>query len=97
MHITENIKEITDRQISELEDMYPIVDMLISTLDSIDSGDLSYPDIYPFDSKFDVFLMEICFHVFSIFQMTQEQKFGAVFNMAAINDVCLDDFLSQDR
>lgn len=97
VHIAENIKEITDRQISELEDMYPIVDMLISTLDSIDIRDLSYPDIYPFDSKSNVFLMEICFHVFSIFQMTQEQKFGAVFNMAAINDVCLDDFLSQDR
>ena len=97
-HITESIKAIANRQISDLESMYSIMDMLITILDTIDiENNLLYPDIYPFDNKSDVFFMELCFHVFSIFQMTQEQKFSVVFNMAASNDVCLDDFLSQDR
>lgn len=96
-HITESIKAIADRQICELEGMHSIMDMFIGILDTIDIENLSYPDIYPFDNKFDVFLMELCFHVFSIFQMTQEQKFSVVFNMAASNDICLDDFLLQDR
>lgn len=96
-HFEQNMKDILENQIKELNGISLVIDILIDKMNSVDETMLSYPDLYPLNKKTDMFFMEMCLHCLSILQMTQEQKFGIIFNIAILNEVCLEPFLSQDK
>lgn len=96
-NIEENIRDILSGQICELEGMLPVTNSLIQVLNSIELNRLSYPDIFPFENAWDIFYIESCLHSLSVLQMTQEQKFAAVYNLAVFNNICLEDSLLLDK
>lgn len=79
----EDVSLIKSDQIKELRRMNAVILELLGLLEKIPPGDISYDDIYPFqvESK-DLLVMEVCLHCLSIFQLSQQQKFGLVFNMS---------------
>jgi len=87
------IKDVLSGVYSDLSQMNDAVNCLDDALSSIDTQDISYPDIYPFKTKEEFFYTECCLHVLSILQLSNEAKMSIVFNLARHNGICLEDFL----
>lgn len=86
-------KDIQNNAIAELSSLFRAVTTFADKLSSLSLDELSYPDIYPFEQKSDIFFIELCLHTLSILQMTSEDKYRVIFNVAKFNRICLEDSL----
>ena len=86
-------EDVISHNILELKQMYKSVELLDSCLSQIPIEGLTFPDTSPFESALDIFFTEVCLICLSIIQLSSEEKFSAVYHVARLHEVCLNDSL----
>lgn len=74
------ITSIKDDSQIELNDLKQAFLVLFDLFQNISEEEILYPDIYPTKNKKETLMLNISFHIMSIFQLSPQEKFGVIFN-----------------